>query len=92
MKSLGATEVFDYGEKDIVDVLVSSLKKHGEFAGVYDAISTPEAFKVSTGVTEKCGGGFIAATLAPPEDLPEGVRSAWCMFLLLLLSCGGSVC
>lgn len=81
VKSLGATEVFDYNDKNIVDVLVSSLKKHGEFAGVYDAISSAEAFKISISVAEKLGGGFITGTLAPPEDLPKGVKSAWCMFL-----------
>jgi NADPH:quinone reductase-like Zn-dependent oxidoreductase len=80
VKSLGATEVFDYKDKDIVDTLVLSLKKHGEFVGVYDAISTPDAFKITTTVAEKLGGGFIAATLAPPENLPKSVKGAWCMF------------
>jgi NADPH:quinone reductase-like Zn-dependent oxidoreductase len=91
VKSLGATEVFDYKDKDIVDTLVLSLKKHGEFVGIYDAISTPNAFKITTTVAEKLGGGFIAATLAPPENLPKTVKGAWCMFptsIRFLLSTG----
>lgn len=80
VKSLGAREVFDYKEKDIGDGIVEAVGGIGVFKGIYDAISTPEALKLSVEVAEKLGGGFVAATLAPPENLPEGVRSAWCMF------------
>jgi NADPH:quinone reductase-like Zn-dependent oxidoreductase len=86
VKGLGATEVYDYKDKSIVDNLVSALKKHGEYAGAYDAIGTPDAIKLSAAVTEKLGGGFIASTLEPPKDLPSGVRSAWCMFIHAILS------
>lgn len=80
VKSLGVREVFDYKEKDVRDGIVEAVKRYGVFKGVYDAISTPEALKLSIEVTEKLGGGFVAATLAPPGNLPEGVKSAWCMF------------
>lgn len=84
VKSLGVKGVFDYKEKDVGDGIVEAMKRYGGFAGVYDAISTPEALELSIEVAEKIGGGFVAATLAPPEKLPEGVRSAWCMFTFLL--------
>lgn len=76
--SLGATEVFDHRDPDIVEKLVKALKSAGEFAGVYDAIAGPETLKVCASVTEKLGGGFMACTLDPPKDLPAGVKASWC--------------
>ncbi|RDI76943.1 hypothetical protein Vi05172_g13044 [Venturia inaequalis] len=82
-KRLGVKEVFDYKEKDVGDAIVEATKKCGEFAGVYDAISSPEALKLSIEVAEKLGGGFVAATLAPPEELPKTVKAAWCFALAI---------
>jgi len=78
VKGLGASEVFDYNSKTVVDEVVSALKKCGDFSGAYDAIGLPDSTKLCASVTEKLGGGFIASTLEPPKDLPSGVKSAWC--------------
>jgi NADPH:quinone reductase-like Zn-dependent oxidoreductase len=78
VKDLGATEVCDHSDKNIVDNLISALKKNGDFAGAFDTISYPQTMKVCAEVTEKLGGGFISTTLGPPQDLPPGVRAAWC--------------
>lgn len=90
VKSLGVKEVFDYKEKDVGNTIVEAVKKCGEFAGVYDAISSPEALKLSIEMAEKLGGGFVAATLAPPEELPKNVKAAWCRLRFFL--CWSLVC
>jgi NADPH:quinone reductase-like Zn-dependent oxidoreductase len=75
--SLGATAVLDYSEESLVADLVVELRKYGEFAGIYDCIASPDTLRNSISVAEKLGGGFIAATLTPPKDLPKGVTAEW---------------
>lgn len=75
VKSLGAKEVFDYNDENCVDEIVGALKK-GEFAGVYDAISLPDAFKKWGQVVKKMGGGKAATVLPPPGDLDESIQAA----------------
>lgn len=73
VKSLGATEVFDYSSPSVVDDIVKAIPKN-EFAGVYDAISLPESYKVVLPVLEKLGGGKLATVLPPPEEKPSNVQ------------------
>ncbi|KAJ9639472.1 hypothetical protein H2201_002869 [Coniosporium apollinis] len=75
VKGLGAKEVFDYNDENCVDDIVEALKK-GEFAGVYDSISMPDAFKKWGQVVEKMGGGKAATVLPPPGDLDESIEAA----------------
>lgn len=70
--------MFDYRSSSVVKDLVAAIGKEKlEFAGVYDAVSTPDSValgaKVALGV--KGGKKFIATTLAPPKDLSEGVEA-----------------
>jgi hypothetical protein len=79
VKSLGASAVFDYRSSSVLEDLVAALEKDGlEFAGVYDAVSTPESVLLSAKVAKAVKGGrkFVATTLPPPKDLPEGVKAA----------------
>lgn len=59
----------------MVDDVVNAVKKiGGNFLGVYDAISTEDAFKHTVPIVEKLGGGSLATTLPPPENLPSSVK------------------
>ncbi|KAF2434883.1 oxidoreductase [Tothia fuscella] len=78
VESLGATKVLDYTNKNIVEEAVTELKKHGEFVGVYESISEPGTIKICASIVGKMGGGFMACTLEPPKDLPQGVSATWC--------------
>ncbi|BGP12129.1 hypothetical protein JCM10213v2_000040 [Rhodosporidiobolus nylandii] len=75
VKSLGASAVLDYKSEKVVDELVAELKKGGEeFAGVFDAIAENGTVEKSAEVASQLGGKkFVAATLPPPANLPDGV-------------------
>lgn len=74
VKSLGASEVLDYNDPSIVDDVVKAVKAvGGEYAGIYDAISTPDSFKHVVPLAEKFGGGIVATTLPPPTDAPASI-------------------
>ncbi|GAA6000176.1 hypothetical protein JCM5350_005432 [Sporobolomyces pararoseus] len=76
VKALGADEVIDYKDEQVVDKIVEALKG-SEFAGVYDSISEKGSVEASAEVCSKLGGKkFIATVLPPPENLPEGVKAA----------------
>jgi NADPH:quinone reductase-like Zn-dependent oxidoreductase len=80
VKSLGATEVFDHKEFDVVSKIMRALKSAGEPAGVYDAIGLASARKICADVLQAFDGGFIASTLnvEEGEKLPDNVKSSMC--------------
>jgi len=77
VKSLGASEVFDYNSPSVVDDILSAIKASGkEFAGIYDSISEPASTTPSIEILQKAGGAKkIGTVLPPPENLPEGVQA-----------------
>ncbi|GAA5916996.1 hypothetical protein JCM8208_003425 [Rhodotorula glutinis] len=84
VKSLGAAAAFDYRtpKDDLVSSLVAAVEKEGtEYAGAFDAISEHGSVELCAQVALKAFGGagqkFIAATLPPPQDLPDGISSEW---------------
>ena len=76
VKSLGASEVLDSSDPDLASSLASKVPK-GQFAGIYDAIATPDTFKVTYAVIEKLGGGSLTYVLEAPEDLkkPDNLKA-----------------
>ncbi|GAA5877752.1 hypothetical protein JCM8547_001528 [Rhodosporidiobolus lusitaniae] len=85
--SVGATAraarpsaVFDYRDAQVVDQIVTELEKNSneEFAGLYDAISEYGSVEKAAEVASRVKGGkkFVATTLPPPKELPEGVEAA----------------
>ncbi|KAF2144076.1 uncharacterized protein K452DRAFT_246233 [Aplosporella prunicola CBS 121167] len=74
VKSLGASKVIDYNSPSVEDDVVAALKE-GDFAGVYDSISTPDTFKHIGTIVDKLGGGKIACVLTPPDDLPKSAQA-----------------
>lgn len=77
VKKLGASEVFDYKDKDVVKNIIS----HAESAKtpikyVYDAISEHGSAPQCVAVLEGFGGGKLCLTLPYPDDgkKPESVE------------------
>jgi NADPH:quinone reductase-like Zn-dependent oxidoreductase len=82
-RELGATAAVDYKSDSAADELVAALKENGEFAGVFDAISTADTVKLCAGVAEQLGGGVITTTLPPPEGLPATVSARGCFAIAI---------
>ena len=77
-KQSGASQVFDRHSASLVDDLVSGVRATGlEFAGIFDAISTPENYEQDLAVLRALGGnGHLACTHPPPtEGVPSGVKT-----------------
>ena len=69
VKSLGATEVFDYNQPDIAENIISAAKAAGmEIKHVYDAISAQGSAPQCATVLEAFGGGDLVITLPWPDD------------------------
>ncbi|KAK5011058.1 hypothetical protein LTR28_006023 [Elasticomyces elasticus] len=77
VKSMGASEVFDYNSGSVVDDIVSAVGDKSKFAGIYDAISLPTSYKACYAIGSKLGGCTIATVLPPPEDVqkPDNVKA-----------------
>jgi NADPH:quinone reductase-like Zn-dependent oxidoreductase len=71
VKALGADAVFDYNSASVVDDIVAALKG-SNFAGVCDAISTPNAVKAWAPVSKQLGGRY--ASVLPIAEVPEGIE------------------
>lgn len=68
--ALGAAKVFDYNDSDVVEKLKAAV--NGEWVGAYDAISAGGTVEKSA---EVIGKGFVATTLNPPKELPNGISA-----------------
>ncbi len=76
VKSLGATEVFDYNDSAVVKDIVSAVKSAGvKIKYAYDCISKSGSLPHAVAILEEFGGGKLAITLPWPEDIkkPEKV-------------------
>jgi len=74
-KSLGASQVFDHKDDNVVENIVKALK-HKNVSGAYDAISDKTTVQKCAEILSKVGGNrFVATTLPPPEGLPAGVEA-----------------
>lgn len=74
-KKAGAAEVFDHSDPSVVDKVVAAVKKAGEFAGIFDAISIPETYAKDLAILEKLGGGELACSHPPPAEVPANVKA-----------------
>lgn len=75
-KKCGATAVFDYHEASHVEEVVEAVKKTGnEFVGIFDAIAIPDTYKNDLAILEKLGGGHLACSHPPPQDVPDNVKA-----------------
>ncbi|KAK3678844.1 hypothetical protein LTR78_001297 [Recurvomyces mirabilis] len=71
-RECGASDIFDYKSPTIANDIAAAVGAD-KFKGLYNAIGIPESFKVVTPIVEKLGGGFVANTKPPPQDLPASV-------------------
>jgi NADPH:quinone reductase-like Zn-dependent oxidoreductase len=72
----GAAEVFDYHDPSYIDkVIAAAADQGGVFAGIFDAISTPETYAHDLAILAALGGGHLACVHPPPpaEDVPANV-------------------
>lgn len=75
-RKCGAAGVFDYHDPLHVDQVVEAVKRKGhEFVGIFDAISTPDTYKNDLQILEKLGGGHLACSHPPPQDVPGNVTA-----------------
>ncbi|KAJ9608189.1 hypothetical protein H2200_007177 [Cladophialophora chaetospira] len=73
VKSLGASEVFDYSGPGVTKELIQRLSRT-DFAGVYDCIGEEHSTRACAEVLSKFGGGVLPTVLWPPNDLPANVK------------------
>jgi NADPH:quinone reductase-like Zn-dependent oxidoreductase len=75
-KSCGAAEVFDYKDPLVVERVAEAVVRSGlEFTGIFDAISTAETYSNDLAILDKLGGGHLACSHPPPEQVPENVNA-----------------
>lgn len=75
-KECGASEVFDYHDPSHADQVVEAVKRTGlKFVGIFDAIATAEPYKNDLYILEKLGGGHLACSHPPPENIPANVTA-----------------
>jgi len=72
LKSAGASDAFDYTASSIADDIVKAVGSD-KFVGMYNVIGVPESFKTVLPIMEKLGGGVVANTKPPPQDIPANV-------------------
>ena len=76
-KKLGASQVFDYNSKTVVNEIVEALKGK-TVVGVLDAIGANGAIQNSLDILAQGEGNkFVATVLQPPENIPEGISAKW---------------
>ena len=70
VKSLGASEAFDYRASDVVDRLKTALKE-GDL--VFDCIGTPDAQIACAEILSSIGGSYLTSVLKPEQGLPDNL-------------------
>ncbi|KAB5517540.1 putative quinone oxidoreductase [Coniochaeta sp. 2T2.1] len=75
-KSCGASEVFDYKDPSFVKQVIDAVVKSGQtFVGIVDSVSQAETYATDLAILEGLGGGHLACTHPPPENVPENVKA-----------------
>jgi NADPH:quinone reductase-like Zn-dependent oxidoreductase len=72
LKDLGASAAFDYNSPSVVEDIISALEGT-EFAGVCDAIGSPDAAMAWSPVYKKLGGRY-GSVMPGAEGVPEGIE------------------
>ena len=74
VRSVGASEVFDYKSPTLVDEVVKAIGDKASFAGIYDAISESSTYEHCYAIIEAIGSGRVVITHQAPQDVPDGVQ------------------
>lgn len=67
LKSIGATECFDYHNTDLVSDIVRRLRGRN-IVGAYDAISQPSTIRTLSKILYQCEGRKLIAAIAPGAE------------------------
>lgn len=81
-KSLGASDVFDYRDPDVVEQIVAALQVR-VLAGTFDCVGTRDSLEPCTDiVAQSKGSKLVMCVLTPPPDasLAKGVEVKRCMY------------
>ena len=74
VRSLGASEVFDHADADVIEK-ISKVLKAGDVA--IACIAGLEAQKACSEIIERIGGGKITMLLPPQMEFPDSVQGTW---------------
>lgn len=76
-KRCGANQVIDRQDPSIVEKVVEAIDRagKGEFVGIFDAISAPETYAHDLAILARSGGGHLACTHPPPNEVPANVKA-----------------
>lgn len=76
-KRCGARQLVDHQDPSIADKVVEAIDRAGqdEFVGIFDAISTPETYAHELAILTRRGGGHLACTHPPPNEIPANVKA-----------------
>ena len=76
-RSCGANEVFDYNDESVIDHVTKAVREAAptNFAGIYDAISQPESYKITVPILEELGTGNLATVLPGPAEVPANSKT-----------------
>jgi NADPH:quinone reductase-like Zn-dependent oxidoreductase len=74
VKDLGALEVFDHTDPEVVEKISKRLQT-GDVAGVYDCIGEEASTRACAAILSQFGGGVLPTVLWPPNDLPANVKA-----------------
>ncbi|EOD48195.1 putative cytochrome p450 protein [Neofusicoccum parvum UCRNP2] len=75
VRSLGAKMVLDYHDPHVVAQILDVVDQQ-TLAGVFDAISTAETIEKWSRVLDGIGGGRVAMTSPPPDEMPKSIRAS----------------
>ena len=75
-RECGASDVFDYIDSNVVDEVVKAVG-NDRFVGIFECISSEDIFRLDLAVMEKLGGGRMASSQPPPQNLPSNVKATW---------------
>ncbi|KEF58096.1 uncharacterized protein A1O9_06019 [Exophiala aquamarina CBS 119918] len=74
VKDLGAQEVFDHTDPEVVEKISGRLQGF-DVAGICDSIGEESSIRACAAILSSLGGGIFSTVLWPPNDLPENVNA-----------------
>ncbi|KAF7196324.1 Dehydrogenase orsE [Pseudocercospora fuligena] len=74
-KEMGASQVLDQKDPDLVDKLVAAIGKKDDFVGIFDTISWDDTYANDYKILEKFGSSRLLITHPVPENVPAGVQA-----------------
>lgn len=76
-RKLAPARVFDCKDSNLANTVVKTIG-NDNFAGIFDGISNESTFSHDLQILERIGGGRIAATHPPPQDLklPDNTKTS----------------